>query len=55
MFEIIFTDMYERAIERQSMYRPTAATKVSMVLEALQRVEDDTLVYGFQVADGGKP
>jgi len=55
MFEIIFTDMYERAIERQSMYRPTPETKVSMVLDAMDRVENDKLVYGFQVADGSKP
>jgi hypothetical protein len=55
MFEIIFTDVYERAIERTSVYRPSAVTKRGMVLEALERVESDTLVYGFQVADGGKP
>lgn len=55
MFEIIFTDMYERAIERVSMYRPTPATKVQLVLDAVDRVQNDKLVYGFQVADGGKP
>lgn len=55
MFEIIYTDMYERAVERQSIYRPTPDTKVGMVLEALDRVENDKLVYGFQVADGSKP
>lgn len=55
MFEIIFTDMYERAIERVSTYRPKADTKICMVLEALNRVESEPLIYGFQVADGGKP
>ena len=55
MFEIIFTDVYERAIERTSVYHPSSVTKVGMVLEALERVESDKLVYGFQVADGSKP
>ena len=55
MFEIIFIDMYERAIERTSVYRPSAVTKKGMVLEAMERIENDKLVYGFQVADGSKP
>lgn len=55
MFEIIFTDMYERAIERTSVYRPSVVTKKGMILEALERIEEDALVYGFQVADGSKP
>ena len=54
MFEIIYTDVYERAIERTSVYRPNSDTKVAMVLAALTRVETDTLVYGFQLADGSK-
>ena len=54
MFEIIFIDMYERAIERTSVYRPSADTKKGMVLEAMERIASDKLVYGFQVADGSK-
>jgi hypothetical protein len=55
MFEIFLTDAYDRIIERHSMYRPKAETKVSMVLDAIDRVENDKLVYGFQVSDGTKP
>jgi hypothetical protein len=54
MFEIIFTDMYERGIERTSMYRPREEIKVQLVLDAVDRLKNDKLVYGFRVADGGK-
>jgi len=55
MFEIVFTDAYDRAIERMSMYRPKPETRTALVLEAIERLDTNPLIYGFQVIDDTKP